>query len=152
MRHGLHASNRFIIQQGWGTATKWAVSAGPTPFLYVSLGDQGCWQPVASDSASIGISPQSPQIVIGLVAAWHLVVLLVVAVWFHGTSGGARPIIGLVKRPINWPKATLNRNPLQANLETQRLGERFNRDAPIGLRQSRQVHGQTLLSGAAPRI
>jgi|AntAceMinimDraft_5_1070358.scaffolds.fasta_scaffold17517_3 two-component system osmolarity sensor histidine kinase EnvZ len=139
MRHGLMRLS-LHINQGLGHRNQMAVSAGPTPFLYVSLGDQG-----SAPWLRIPLDRISPPITTSMMVWWllALVVLLLVAVWFswHIT----RPIIGLVKATDQLaeghPQPVIPAGPF----ETQRLGERFNAMLQ-SLRQSRQVQ-QTLLAG-----
>ena len=139
MRHGLMRLSRHVSQE-LGQQTQLAVSAGPTPFLYVSMGRAGSpqWLRIPLDRIS-------PPITTNMMLWWllALILLLLVAVWFswHIT----RPIVGLVKATDQLaeghPEPVIPAGPF----ETQRLGERFNAMLQ-SLRQSRQVQ-QTLLAG-----
>lgn len=139
MRHGLMRLSRHI-NQGLGQQTQLAVSAGPTPFLYVAMDHEGSpqWLRIPLDRIS-------PPITTNMMIWWSLalILLLLVAVWFswHIT----RPIIGLVKATDQLAKGHPEPVTPAGPVETQQLGERFNAMLQ-SLQQSRQVQ-QTLLAG-----
>lgn len=139
IRHSLMRLSRDI-NRTLGGANQVAVSAGPTPFLYVSIASQDSsqWLRIPLDRVNPPIS--TPMMVWWLLA---LAVLLMVAVWFswHIT----RPITSLLKATNQLAEGHPEPVTPAGPVETQRLGERFNAMLQ-SLRQSRKAQ-QTLLAG-----
>lgn len=139
IRHSLMRLSRDI-NRTLGGANQVAVSAGATPFLYVSIANQNSpqWLRIPLDRVNPPIS--TPMMVWWLLA---LGALIIVAVWFswHIT----RPITSLLKATNQLAEGHPEPVTPAGPVETQRLGERFNAMLQ-SLRQSRQAQ-QTLLAG-----
>jgi len=139
IRHSLRRLSRDI-NRALGSTNQVAVTAGPQPYLYVSIGQSGPaqWLRIPLDRVDPPVT--TPMLVWWLAA---LAVLLLVAAGFswHIT----RPITRLVKATdqlaLGQPEPVVPSGPV----ETQRLGERFNAMLQ-SLQQSRQAQ-QTLLAG-----
>jgi two-component system osmolarity sensor histidine kinase EnvZ len=139
IRHSLRRLSRDI-NRALGSANQVAVTAGPQPYLYVSIDQRGPGQWLR-----IPLDRVDPPITTPMVVWWLMALgfLLLVAAWFswHIT----RPITRLVKATdqlaLGHPESVVPSGPV----ETRRLGERFNAMLQ-SLQQSRRAQ-QTLLAG-----
>ena len=139
IRHSLRRLSRDI-NRVLGSTNQVAVTAGPQPYLYVSIDQSGPTQWLRIPLDRVDPPVTTPMIVWWLVA---LALLLLVAAGFswHIT----RPITRLVKATDQLALGQTEPVVPSGPVETQRLGERFNAMLQ-SLQQSRQAQ-QTLLAG-----
>ncbi len=141
--HAIRHSLRRLsgdINRALGSTNQVAVTAGPQPYLYVSIDQSGPtqWLKIPLDRVDPPVT--TPMVVWWLVA---LVLLLLVAAGFswHITRPITRLVNATDQLALGKPEPVVPSGPV----ETQRLGERFNAMLQ-SLQQSRQAQ-QTLLAG-----
>jgi two-component system osmolarity sensor histidine kinase EnvZ len=139
IRHSLRRLSRDI-NRALGSTHQVAVTAGPQPYLYVSIDQSGPaqWLRIPLDRVD---PPVTTPMMVWWLAALALLLLVAAGFSWHIT----RPITRLVKATdqlaLGQPEPVVPSGPV----ETQRLGERFNAMLQ-SLQQARQAQ-QTLLAG-----